>query len=184
MRKVFFTFLLALLSPLLHAQEVSLSTNLLDYAALGTMNIDASYSLSRRWSIVAGARYNPFTFRKGDQENQFQLRQQSYAVGARIWWWHTTSGWWTTSKLRYQEYNSGGIISKQTQEGDRVGLGFSVGYTYMLSRHFNLEFGAGLWTGADFFHKYSCTVCGTTIGAGIKWFVLPDDLAVSLVYVF
>lgn len=184
MKKVFITVLLVLLSPMLHAQEVCVSTNLLGYVSLGTMNADVSYSISRRWSMVVGARYNPFTYRKGDQDNQFQLRQQSYALGARLWLWHTTSGWWTSSKLRYQEYNMGGVLSKQAQEGDRVGLSLSAGYTYMLSRHFNLEFGLGFWTGADIYRRYSGTACGITLDTGTKWFVLPDDLAVSLVYVF
>ena len=97
------------------AQTVSLSTNLLDYACLGTLNADVSYSLSRRWSVTAGARYNPFTFRKGDPDKQFQLRQQSYSLGARLWPWHTWSGWWFAGKLRYQEYNKGGIISLKTE---------------------------------------------------------------------
>ena len=47
-----------------------------------------------------------------------------------------------------------------------------------------LEFGAGVWTGADFYRRYSCTTCGITVGAGTKPFVLPDDFAVSVVYVF
>lgn len=169
---------------MLKGQTVSVSTNVLDYAVLGTMNVDVSYSLSRRWSLVAGARYNPFTFRKGDPVRQFQLRQQSYAAGVRLWPWHTLSGWWFASKLRYQEYNNGGVLSRQTQEGDRAGIGLYAGYTHMLSGHFNIEFGLGLWGGVDFYRRYSCQVCGVTLGSGTKGFVLPDDLAVSLVYVF
>ena len=54
----------------------------------------------------------------------------------------------------------------------------------MISRHFNLEFGLGLWGGADLYKRYSCTLCGLSLDSGRKAFVLPDDLAVSLVYVF
>ena len=79
--------IMALSCQLVHAQDFSLSTDLLGYARLGTMNVDASYAVSRRWSIVAGARYNPFTFRKGDIERQFQSRQQSYSIGARAKAW-------------------------------------------------------------------------------------------------
>ena len=166
------------------AQTFSVSTDLLGYARLGTMSLDASYAFSRRWSLVAGARYNPFTFHKGDPERQFQSRQQSYAVGMRVWPWHTWSGWWFAGKLRYQEYNRGGIVSPKTEEGDRFGAGVYAGYTHMLSPHFNLEFGMGIWGGADFYKRYSCTVCGLSLESGRKAFVLPDDLAVSLVYVF
>lgn len=167
-----------------HGQKVSVSTNLVDYAAFGTFNVDVSYALSRHWGISLGARYNPFTFRKGDPERQFQYRQQSYAIGARLWPWHIWSGWWFASKLRYQEYNAGGIISRKTKEGDRMGLGLYSGYTYMVSEHFNIEFGVGLWGGMDFYTKYSCPTCGLTIDKGRKGFLLPDDIMISLAYVF
>lgn len=166
------------------AQTVSLSTNLLDYACLGTLNADVSYSLSRRWSVTAGARYNPFTFRKGDPDKQFQLRQQSYSLGARLWPWHTWSGWWFAGKLRYQEYNSGGIRSLETIEGDRFGAGLYAGYTYMLTSHLNIEFGLGLWSGLDVYRCYSCPVCGVTLESGKTHFILPDDIMISLAYVF
>ena len=161
-----------------------MSTNLLGYAELGTMNMDVSYALSRRWSLTAGARYNPFTYNKGDVSSQFQYRQQSYSFGARFWPWHTWSGWWVASKARYQEYNFGGVVSRETSEGDRVGLGLYSGYTLMLSRHLNMEFGLGLWGGLDMYRKYSCPVCGLTIDEGKKGFVLPDDIMISIVYVF
>ena len=166
------------------AQKFSLSTNILDYACLGTMNLDASYSLSRRWSIVAGARYNPFTFNEGDPDEQFQYRQQSYAVGARMWPWHSYSGWGLAGKLRYQEYNHGGLLSRETEEGDRLGIGLYAGYTHMISRHFNVEFGLGLWGGSAWYRRYTCPMCGLTVESGRKWFVLPDDLMISFAYVF
>lgn len=164
------------------AQKFSLSTDLLGYAALGTMNLDASCALSRRWSLVAGIRYNPFSYGSGDE--QFQLRQQSYSFGARLWPWHIWSGWWFASKIRYQEYNMGGIMSSETEEGDRLGAGLYSGYTYMLSSHFNIEFGLGLWAGIDKYRRYSCPKCGITVGDGDRGFILPDDVTVSLVYVF
>ncbi len=166
------------------AQRFSLSTNLLDYAALGTMNMDASYSVSRRFSLTAGVKYNPFTFRKTLPEKQLQLRQRSFAVGVRMWPWHTWSGWWFAGKGRYQEYNFGGILSPETSEGDRAGLGLYAGYTHMLGPHFNIEFGLGAWGGMDFFRTYSCQVCGDMVDEGRRYFILPDDIMISLVYVF
>ena len=165
------------------AQKASVSTNLLDYACLGTFNVEASYSLSRHWSLTASVRYNPFTFYKGEQR-QFQYRQQSYAVGVRAWPWHSYSGWWFAGKVRYQEYNVGGIFTRETEEGDKAGLSVCAGYSLMISRHFNVEFGLGLWSGAAWYRKYSCQSCGLTIEDGRKWFLHPDDLMISLAYVF
>lgn len=184
MKKYLIVMLMLLASFPSSAQKLSLSTNLLDYACLGTMSADVSYSVSRRWSVMAGVRYNPFTFNEGDPEEQFQMRQQSYAVGARLWPWHTMSGWWFAGKLRYQEYNHGGIFSPESEEGDRFGAGLYAGYTYMLTSHLNLEFGTGFWSGVSLYRTYSCPKCGKTIDQGTKYFLLPDDLMISVAYVF
>lgn len=184
MKKCLIITLISMASLPSYAQKLSLSTNLLDYACLGTMNADVSYSVSRRWSVMAGVRYNPFTFNEDDPQEQFQMRQQSYAVGARLWPWHTMSGWWFAGKLRYQEYNHGGILSPESEEGDRFGAGLYAGYTYMLTSHLNLEFGTGLWSGVSLYRTYSCPKCGKTIDQGRKYFLLPDDLMISLAYVF
>lgn len=166
------------------AQKVSVSTDLLDYARLGTLNADVSYAFARHWSVTAGVRYNPFTFRGANPEKQFQLRQQSYALGIRLWPWHIWSGWWFASKLRWQEYNEGGILSRKTSEGDRFGAGLYAGYTHMITRHLNIEFGVGLWAGKDIYRTYACQTCGLTLQQGQKFFILPDDFMIALAYVF
>lgn len=183
-RRVMISVLLACAAISAQAQKFSLSTNILDYACLGTVNLDASCSVSRRWSLTAGMRYNPFTYMKGNPEEQMQLRQQSYALGARVWPWHTMSGWWFAGKLRYQEYSFGGVWSDETEEGDRGGMGLYAGYTHMLSKHFNIEFGVGFWGGLDVYRRYSCPVCGLLMSTGKRLFVLPDDLMISIAYVF
>ena len=187
MRRILVSALVLLLLPIssvCHAQRFSVSTNLLGYVALGTMNVEGSYSLSRRMSLTAGAVYNPFTFGRDVPEKQIQLRQQSYSVGLRIWPWHTWSGWWFAGKGRWQEYNFGGIPSQKTDEGDRYGFGLYAGYTHMLAPHFNIEFGVGFWGGLDVYHRYSCPVCGLLMSTGKRLFVLPDDLMISIAYVF
>ena len=175
--------LLALTSYKAQAQRFSISTNLIDNACLGTMNIECAYSVSRHWSLTSGLEYNPFTFRKGSYD-QFQMRQRAFSLGTRLWLWHTWSGWWMAGKMRYQEYNTGGIFSRSTDEGDRLGMGLYAGYTYMVTSHFNVEFGLGAWTGLDWFRRYDCQLCGKTVDEGRRWFVLPDDIMISLVYVF
>lgn len=166
------------------AQRFSISTNLLGYACLGTLNADVSMSVSQNWSLTAGVKYNPFTFGRGNPENRMQLRQRSFSLGARMWPWHNASGWWFAGKLRYQEYNMGGMISRDTREGDRYGGGLYFGYTHMVTAHFNVEFGAGVWGGMDRYSLYSCPECGLTMDSGTSLFVLPDDILISLVYVF
>ena len=176
--------LVLLMGGVTRAQKMSLSVNLLECANLGTLNMDASYALDRHWSLTFGARYNPFTYHEGNPDRQFQYRQQSYAAGVRLWPWHIMSGWWFAAKFRWQEYNAGGMFSQQTREGDRYGGGLYAGYAHMLAPHLNLEFGVGMWAGADVFTVYSCPSCGLALKSGVKSFVLPDDIMLALVYVF
>ena len=75
-------------------------------------------------------------------------------------------------------------MSQRTEEGDRAGAGLYAGYTHMLSPHWNIEFGLGMWGGISWYRKYSCPSCGLTVDNGREWFARPDDLLVSLVYVF
>lgn len=166
------------------ARKFSVSTNLLGYLYLGTMNLDASYGLSRHWSLNAGAEFNPFTFSLAGKDSQIQSRQQSYELGVRLWPWHIYSGWWVSSRAKYQEYNFGGIFSDETEEGDAYGVGFSAGYSYMVHPHLNLEFGLGFWSGVKKYTVYDCPSCGLAMDAGTKGFIMPDELLLSLVYVF
>ncbi len=165
-----------------HGQKFTVSTNMAGYLNFATINAEGSYAVAQHWSLTVGAKYNPFSFGVG--KSRVQNRQQSYSLGARFWPWHTYSGWWVAAKLQYQEYNSGGIVSAKTEEGDRWGAGLTGGYTYMVSRHLNLEFGLGFWGGVKKFANYTCPKCGITLEKGIKGFILPNDVIIAITYVF
>lgn len=166
------------------AQEVSISTNAVDYANLGTLNVEASYALARHWCMTAGLKYNPFTWRADNESGIMQNRQAVYAAGVRYWPWHVYSGWWMAAKGQYQLYNIGGISSLETQEGDRFGAGVAAGYSYMLHKHLNLELGVGAWGGLDRFTLYSCPRCGRVVREGDDFFFMLNDVLLSVTYVF
>lgn len=182
-RRGYSLFLLVffLLCPsLCKAQKFSISTNVVDYANFGTLNLDVSYALAQHWSLVAGVKYNPFSFKDGNMQN----RQRSFSVGARWWPWHIFSGFWLSSKMQYSEFNVGGIRSPQTREGDAYGLGISGGYSYMIGRHINIEAGLGFWGGWRKYVLYDCTRCGATRQRTSQAFILPNDILLSIAYVF
>ena len=175
---------LFLLPQYSHARRFSLSTNVVDYLNLCTLNLEASCGLNRHWTLNAGVRYNPFTYPRPGDDSQMQNRRQSYELGVRAWPWHVFSGWWIAGKAKYEEYNRGGIFSRKTEEGDGFGVGFSAGYSYMLLPSLNLDFGIGFWTGVRKYTVYDCPSCGVTVESGTKGFILPNELLVSFVYVF
>lgn len=183
MKKIIATTALMLAAGLaLAAQEVALSTNLADYAALGTMNMEATYGFARHWSVNAGVKYNPFSF--GEGEKAKQLRQRAVSAGARFWPWHIYSGWWMGAKVQYQEFNEGGLVSPETSEGDRYGGGLAAGYSRMLGKHFNLDLGLGMWAGYSVYTTYACQVCGRKVDSGSRFFVLPNDVILGINYIF
>lgn len=182
--KIIITLLLAVLPVLGRAQNWSVSTNVLDYVSLGTMNAEVSAGVGRRVTIEASARVNPWTFHKGDPSRQMQNRHQTYALGMRYWPWHIYSGWWISADAQYQEYNRGGIISQKTEEGDAFGLSTGAGYSLMLHEKLNLDFGVTLWAGQKTFISYACPSCGRITDKGSKWFLMPNEIRVAIQYIF
>jgi len=176
-------FAFMLLGSSARAQQWGLSTNVVDLLNMGTLNAELSYGCGRHWSVVADVKYNPFQYASGT-ENQVQHRQQLYALGARWWPWHIQSGWWFAGKAQYQEYNMGGLVSAKTEEGDAYGGGLTAGYTHMLSPHLNLEFGLGFWNGYKKYVVYACPHCGAKLESGEKYFFAPNDVMLSLAFVF
>jgi hypothetical protein len=65
-----------------------------------------------------------------------------------------------------------------------MGAGLGAGYTYMVNRRLNLEFGLSGWAGWDRYAVYECPVCGFTLERGQKVFFLPNELVLALTYVF
>lgn len=172
----------ACLSPAF-AQQVAVSTNLVEYINFGTLNAEASVSMARHWTAHAGGRYNPFSYDNAKGKT-LQNKQRALYAAARWWSWHVYSGWWFGSKLQFQEYNTGGIRSQETREGRRYGASLAAGYSYMIGPHLDLEFGLGLWGGWDRYTKYECPVCGLTLDEGQRGFLLPDDVLIALTYIF
>ena len=87
-------------------------------------------------------------------------------------------------RTRLPGYNSGGLSSPETSEGDRFGAGLGGGYTYMLGPHLNLDFGIGFWSGYESYTTYDCQTCGRKIASGQKFFFLPSELVLALTYIF
>lgn len=175
------------------AQTWAVAVNTADAMELGTLGVEGSAAVGQHWSIHAGAKVNPWTFGKRDTSNgmfkepnpdQKQNRKQEYAVGARWWPWNVYSGWWAGVKGQYQEFNRGGFLQETSQEGDAFGAGFVGGYSLMLKEHWNLDFGLGFWTGWMKYTTYACPSCGKAVDEGQKWFILPNEVILSLVYIF
>ncbi|MCR5708983.1 MAG: DUF3575 domain-containing protein [Bacteroidales bacterium] len=180
----------------LGAQTPSISTNLLDWANLGTLNVQAGVSVSRHLSLQTGVRYNPWRYGSPERGNALQNCARTVSAGMRWWPWNVYSSWWVGSRAIVEEYNRGGLFGRQlTEEGVAAGVSIGAGYSRMLAPHWNLDLGLGLWGGRARYTQYRCPRCGRVVSSGAtagepvsnrsKWFIQPsDDVQVSLIYVF
>lgn len=183
MKKLFFVMLFMSLGLVSNAQKWAVGTNFVDYANFGTINIEGSVAVDRHWTIEAEWDYNPWTFNAG-QSDQFQNRSLSASAGTRYWPWHVYAGWWFKANAQYQIYNRGGLLQESAEEAEAYGAGAAFGYALLLGERVNLDFGFGLWGGKKIYTTYRCTNCGRIIDQGETWFMLPDDISVSLYYIF
>ncbi len=170
-----------------HAQKYGIGINGAEMLYYGTLNAEASVSVARRITVDAKAHYNPWAYNHSDVETEVHRKQRSAELGIRYWPWHVYSGWWAGLGGRWQEYNRNGLyISRDdlTEEGDAYGAGVSGGYTMMLRPNLNIEFGLGMWAGKTYYRTYDCPTCGMPVKEGEKWFVLPSEAIVSLMYIF
>lgn len=162
--------------------KITLSTNLLGYAALATINADIGIALQRHWSLHAGGRYNPFSY--GHGADRFHIKQGSGYLQARYWPWYSFSGWYAGGKLQFSRFNTGGILSGKTRQGDAAGFGIEGGYALMLGKSINLEFSIGIWSGWTSFAEYSSPRCGPMEREVRKFFIFPDDVKISIQILF
>ena len=192
------------------AQQWAVAVNAADMVSLGTISAEGSVSVGQHATINAVAKVNPWTFNKNRPE-QFQNRQQTYSIGARWWPWNVYSGWWMAGRVQYQQYNRGGlrVLSAMngmlnqvqhdggsrvepgmtqepgmTEEGNAYGLSLGAGYSLMLGKHVNIDFGLEVWGGRTIYTVYACPTCGKVTESGKKWFFLPNDLVLSFQWVF
>ena len=77
-----------------------------------------------------------------------------------------------------------GAVRDHRYQGWYAGLGVAYGYSWLVSRHFNIEAELGVgWihTGYD---RYNCASCGRRLGKGHHNYFGPTKAAINLVYVF
>lgn len=188
MKRLLIIGVLGLILPLTASAQIwTVQTNVLDWAALGTVNAEVGASLSQHFSFVAGGRYNPWEFTDTKNDVPVRNRQTTAYMGFRYWPWYVNSGFWIAAKAQYMaSFSNTGIWRPALEEGrNGIGGALSLGYTFMLSKHFNLEIGAGAWAGV--FKEYGLWNSPNKYYVreeGRKTFILPDQVSLSFVYVF
>ena len=167
------------------AQNVSLSTNFLEWANFGTVNLEAGVSVHKNISLHLGAKYNPWEFKTSQLNLDLYNKQKTGYIGVRYWPGYVFSGWWIGARARVTDYANTGIWRPAINQGRSIGGGLSFGYTLKLHERLNIEFGAGVWGGRKVkYNLYCCPECMTIRDSGARNFISYDDASVTLMYLF
>lgn len=177
------------MSPV-QAQRVAVKTNAL-YWATTTPNLGVELTLSPAVTLDLAGSFNPWKFGSGESEKKiihFSLRPE-----VRFWPYERWDGHFLGIHGLWTSYNAGGVriplspldnLKNSRYEGYAAGAGFSYGYHWILSPHWNLELTAGIGYLYFNYDRYRCGKCGEPLGSAHKHWFGPTNLGVSFIYLF
>lgn len=159
----------------LYGQSHSLSTN---GVSLGTLSLNAEYSarITNKQSVHLPVSWNPWIFGGNKKMKHFTASPQW-----RYWKTEAYLAHFLGANLIGSRYN----VSRGSYrfEGGAYGVGVSWGYAWLLNKRLNLEVQAGMGVVGTHYKRFDCGICGDYLSKESKWFLVPNRLAVSLVYV-
>lgn len=176
------------------AQNVAIKTNLL-YDATTTINLGIEVGLAPKWTLDLSGNLNPWKWNNG-------MRLKHYMVQPELRYWfcerfngsflgiHALGGQYNLGKfppkiMSLPFFNQHPHWADNRYQGWYVGGGIAYGYSFILSKHWNLELelGAGyIYTRYDVFE---CKDCDKKVATDRpKHYVGPTKAAINLVYEF
>lgn len=177
MKKILlFILLMTGLSNISSAQEVAVKTNGL-YWLTTTPNIGMEFGLGRKVSLDISGAYNPWTF-KDDKKMRFWLVQPE----VKYWFCEKFEGHFVGLHLHGAQY-FGGFKDKR-YDGYLAGGGFTYGYNWILSPHWNLEAAIGIGYARLWYKESDRIPCLKCYENKHKNYVGPTKAALSLIYIF
>ena len=179
------------ISPVM-AQKVAVKTNLL-YDATSTINLGTEFGLSPKWTLDVSANYNPWTYSNNKKWKHWLVQPE-----ARYWFCNKMMGHFIGFHAIAGSYNIGNVnadfkflgtdfskLKDYRYEGWFVGAGVAYGYSWVLSKHWNLEAELGVGYTYSKSDKFECASCGEKLEDDkTHHYVGPTKAALNLVYVF
>ncbi len=182
-KKVFWMLAIALCCTMgVRAQQVAVKTNLL-YWATTTPNIGVEVALNKRSTINIAANCNPWVIGKDNKIQHWFIRPEY-----RYWFSekftrlyvgvHLIGGQFEVGKYRLPG-DLFPALKDNFYTGWGIGGGFSIGYNFYISPHWNLEASAGVGVAhLSYQPKGNASVTKT------RCLPIPTELGISFVYLF
>lgn len=181
------------------AQDIALKTNLL-YDATTTPNLGIELGLGRKMTGQLFYGLNSWTYSGSGPEAK---KAKHWVLMPEVRWWNCTkmNGWFYGVHAMGGQFSAANIkapvpgaffgglnVTKAVRDsrvqGAFAGAGFTAGYQWILSRHWNLEAELGAGYNHVWFDQYPCAECGTKMADGHSNYLGLTKAGVSLMYVF
>ena len=190
-----FAFALALASPKVNAQDISIRTNLA-VDALAEPNLGLEWKTGEHWSIGLDGGLKPWPRWLAwdwDASNETHWRNFYVSPEVRYYARQVFQGFFVGGDALYTHFNVGRVqtpfsiypdVEDHRLQGDFLGLGLAAGYSWWLGKsNWRMEVEAGALAGYVGASKYECQTCGAKVGEAPQAAIVPK-LAVNLAYTF
>lgn len=179
-------------TPEIYAQEVALKSNILSDAALSP-NLGVEVGLAPRWTLDISGQVNNWKLSHDRRWKHWLVQPE-----ARYWLCESLSGHFFGAHLMGGQYNIGGVglgvkflgtdfsaTRDFRHQGWFVGAGVAYGYTWILSKHWNVEAEIGFGYAYTRYDVFRCAGCGKKVETDRAHnYVGPTKAAINIVYVF
>ena len=166
---------------------VGVKTNI-PYWGTATFNAEVEVRLAKKWTLELEAGLNPFDGKKDDGSYGRSLKHLRLHPELRYWFCESFHKHFLGLHIPYLLYNVSDVkllgVENERSQGWGTGVGFSYGYQWLLSKHWNLEATVGVGYLYLDYDKYPCANCGSKIESGHKHYFGPTQAAVSIMYLF
>ena len=167
---------------------VGLKTNIPYWGAMATFNAGIEFRLARHWSLDIETGLNPFDGKKEDGSYGKSLKHWRLHPELRYWFCETSYKHFIGLHVPYILYNVSDIkilgTENERHQGWGAGVGVSYGYSWLLSKHWNLEGNIGVGYARVKYEQFECKTCGEKVSEGHKNYLGPTKAAISLIYLF
>jgi len=179
MRKIVLLMVLTVMAGIWHvaeAQDVAVKTNGL-YWLTTTPNVGVEFATGNKWTLEVAGAYNPWTF-NDDKKMRCWLVQPEM----KYWFCEKFEGHFVGMHVHGAQFFGG--FHEKRYDGYLAGFGFSYGYDWILSPHWNLEAEIGLGYAHLWYDESDRIPCLKNKTPEHKNYVGPTKLALSIVYLF
>ena len=166
---------------------VGVKTNI-PYWGTATFNAEVEVRLAKKWTLELEAGLNPFDGKKDDGSYGRSLKHLRLHPELRYWFCESFHKHFLGLHIPYLLYNVSDVkllgVENERSQGWGTGVGFSYGYQWLQSKHWNLEATVGVGYLYLDYDKYPCANCGSKIESGHKHYFGPTQAAISIMYLF